>query len=468
MSLTVSSLKDKLHTANQSHLLQYWDELDETQQERLQSEIDSIDLELIQQLHQSNAGSEKWAELARQAQPPMAFRLQPQDSEPFSLSEAQERGQQALAAGQIGMILVAGGQGSRLGFEHPKGLFPIGPISQRTLFQVLLEKLDALGRHHGVTIPLCVMTSPVVHDETRAFLEEHRWFGYPAEACHLFCQGTMPAVDAESGRLLLSQKDHLFLSPDGHGGMLKAFGKSGLMKTLKTQGIQQLFYCQIDNPLAQVCDPATIGYHLLSQSEMSLQAVAKTDPLHKVGNVVSIDGQVQIIEYSDLPDEIAEQRNADGSLQLWAGSIAVHVFNLEFLERMATNADALPFHLARKKVPYINEAGAMIEPDVPNAIKFERFIFDLLPMAQRAVVIEVDPAEAFAPVKNAASAKTETAETSRQAMVAQAQRRLNEVGVAVPDTSVVEICPGLALDAERLKQVAQQADFSQEQYLQAK
>ena len=465
MSAIAATLTEKLRVSNQLHLLRFWDDLDEIQRTSLLSEIEAIDFGLIEQLFQNSSASQKWAELARRAEPPTAVRLNPSDQDPFSLEQAIERGEQALAAGEIGMILVAGGQGSRLGFEHPKGMFAIGPVSQRTLFQVLFEKLAALGQHYGVTIPLCVMTSPVVHQETEDFLSENDWFGYPVDGWSIFCQGTMPAIDAQSGELLMSSKANLFLSPDGHGGMLKALKDSGQLDALISRGVSQAFYCQIDNPLAQVCDPATIGYHLLNRSEMSLQAVAKTDPLHKVGNVVSIDNQVQVIEYSDLPIDVAEKVNADGELTLWAGSIAVHVFELEFLNRMAENTEALPFHLASKKVPFVDFEGQRIETDVPNAIKFERFVFDLLPMAERAIAVEVATEEAFAPVKNADSAATETATTARQAMIKQDQRRLMESGVIVPEDTVVEICPKLALDVEKLRRVAQSTDFSKENYL---
>jgi UDP-N-acetylglucosamine/UDP-N-acetylgalactosamine diphosphorylase len=183
---------------------------------------------------------------------------------------------------------------------------------------------------------------------------------------------------------------------------------------------------------------------------MTTQVVAKQTPQDRVGNVVTVDGQVGVIEYSELPDEVAEKRNADGSLYLWAGSIAVHVFDVGFLERMVGNSAALPFHRAHKKVSHVDDQGNMVKPEAANAIKFERFIFDLMPHARSAMAVEVDAAEAFAPVKNASGAGTETPETARAAMVDQHVHWLREAGVQVEAGVPVEISPLFALDADEL------------------
>src|SRR5262249_38265390 len=196
------------------------------------------------------------------------------------------------------------------------------------------------------------------------------------------------------------KKGALAWRSDGLGGMLAALSGSGGLASIERRGIKYLFYFQVDNPLANVCDPLLLGYHIQAQSEMSTVAISKRYPLERVGNLVRINGRTRIIEYSDLPEEAARQTNSDGSLRIWAGSIGVHIFDAAFLRRAQSSDQALPFHLARKKVAYLDEKGKLIEPSAPNAIKFERFIFDLLPLAERAIVIEADPACAFAPVKN--------------------------------------------------------------------
>lgn len=242
----------------------------------------------------------------------------------------------------------------------------------------------------------------------------------------------------------------MFLSPDGHGGMLAALESSGCLDQVHHRGIKYLFYGQIDNPLVQLCDPATIGYHILGKSEMTTQVVRKNDPLQRVGNVASIDDKMNIIEYSDLPDDIAAETGDDGTLRLWAGNIAVHVFDVAFLDRMASQSDSLPFHIARKKVAFVDSNGNKVDPENANAIKFEKFIFDLLPHAENAIVVEINPADGFAAVKNAAGEKTETAATSKKAISDQHRRWLAKCGVKVGDGVAVEINPKFALDADEL------------------
>ncbi len=316
---------------------------------QLARQIQAIDFPLLQSLIRQKTDDSKWAALAARAESPPAITLE-DFRNPASYEKAYETGVSALRAGKVGMILTAGGQGSRLGFEHPKGMFPIGPISNRSLYQMIIENVLGRAKQFQTRIPLYVMTSPPTHDESTGYLMDNQRFGYPAEDFRIFCQGVMPAVDF-NGKLLLAEKGQIFLSPDGHGGTLAALVNEGCLADMIDRGIEHVFYGQIDNPLMQVCDPALVGYHILKKSEMTTQVVRKNSPLQKVGNVVSIDGKVQIIEYSDLPEAYARQTNQDGSLKLWAGSIAVHVFETSFLRRASADADALPLHLAHKKVP---------------------------------------------------------------------------------------------------------------------
>jgi UDP-N-acetylglucosamine/UDP-N-acetylgalactosamine diphosphorylase len=435
---------EQLASHQQQHLLAFWDDLSPGEQQVLAAEIDALDLDQIDRLLHDRAADEDWTELSRRAEPPEAIRLTGQ--RPFPADAARARGDAALAAGQVGVVLVAGGQGTRLGFDRPKGMFPIGPVSNATLFQVLFQKTLATARRYATAIPLCVMTSPATHDDTVAFLAQHDQFGMPADDVHIFCQGTLPAINASTGRLLLAERGRLALSPDGHGGLLAALRRAGLIEHLAQRGIRHLFYMQVDNPLVRVCDPEFIGYHLLCESEVSTQVVAKHDPLDRVGNLARIDGRTRMIEYSDLPDEVARRRADDGSLLLWAGNTAIHVFDLDFLARMAAAPEGLPLHRAHKKVPYIDESGRLVEPATPNALKFERFIFDLLPAARRAIAVEVDPAIIFAPVKNASGAAKDTPETCRAAWSLLHASWLRASGAEVTPGVPIEICPLFALD----------------------
>jgi UDP-N-acetylglucosamine/UDP-N-acetylgalactosamine diphosphorylase len=276
----------------------------------------------------------------------------------------------------------------------------------------------------------------------------------------------MPAVDAETGQLLLEARDSLFLSPDGHGGAVAALERSGAIEHMRRRGVKRLFYLQVDNPLVPICDPELIGYHLLAESELTSLAVAKQSPQDKLGNFAMIDGRLHVIEYSDFPDDVAELRDETGGLKFWAGSVAIHVFDVPFIERSLELKDSLPFHVARKKAEYVDEAGRVVEPRQPNALKFERFIFDLLPHAARPIVIEYAEQEAFAPLKNAPGAPKDTPEYVQRFLLAQHRRWLEAAGAAVAENVSVEISPLFALDAEgvagRLKLGAQ---FDKSTYL---
>ncbi|MEM9646730.1 MAG: UDPGP type 1 family protein [Planctomycetota bacterium] len=447
-AVSVSGLKEKLEKYGQGHALSFWDELDINQQTALSESLESIDFELLDRLFNKSFSESSWAELAAAANVPPAITLA-DFANPESYSKARETGLETLRGGKVAMVIVAGGQGSRLGFDHPKGMYPIGPISDRTLFQIFFENVKARGAESNTTIPLYIMTSPPTHEETVEFLTANDWFGIPQNDVRVFCQGTMPAVD-ENGKILLESKDSIFKSPDGHGGTLKALEVNGCLEDMESRGIAHLFYAQIDNPLVQVCHPALIGYHVLAGSEMTSQVVRKTEPLQKVGNVVEVDGVVQIIEYSDLPEEHAKAKNEDGSLKLWAGSIAVHIFTYEFLKRSVADADSLPIHRAHKKVPYINEDGTSVVSDSPNAFKFEKFIFDLLPKAKNAIVCEVDAAEGFCAVKNAPPAPSETPQHVKDAIAALHKSWLESAGATVADGVTVEISPMFATDRESL------------------
>ncbi len=444
---THAELRSLLDTYDQAHLLDFWDRLAAEQQTALATQIRQVDFELLRSLIQGADEQTDWQDLATRAVTPPAIRLQGPNS--ISADVARAAGEAAWRAGEIAVVVVAGGQGSRLGFPHPKGMFPLGPVSGRTLFQIHADRIRAAERRYGQAIPWYVMTSPATHTETVDYFAEHGQLGL--DHVRVFCQGTMPAVDAETGRILLAQQGVLFESPDGHGGTLAALDRSGCLDDMQARGIKRLFYFQVDNPLVDIADATFIGYHLSSGSEMTSQVVAKQDPSEKVGVVVAVDGALRIIEYSDLPAEQAARRTPDGTLALWAGSIAVHALDVAFLQRVKSLAEALPFHRARKVVPYVDPAGRTVEPASPNALKFERFIFDLLPLAKRGLVVEVDAAEAFAPLKNARGAAQDTADTAQAAMIAQHLRWLRAAGAEVAPGLRVEINPLFAADGEELR-----------------
>lgn len=440
-------LRQRLRHFGQEHVLRWWDRLSDPERQGLLDQLRALDLDQLRELyHRRDATFPLPA--AERIKPVPVAQLDPDDR------VTRQRGEQALQRGEVAVLVVAGGQGTRLGFDHPKGMFAIGPVSRNSLFQIHAEKVHALRKRHGKPIPFLVMTSPATDAETRAFFEEHSYFGLSVDDVYFFCQGTLPALDRATGKLLLEEPGRLFVSPNGHGGTVLALAESGLLDRLKQRGIRHVFYFQVDNPLVKIADPLFLGHHLAAGADVSSKVVPKEGPTDKLGNVVLIDGRCTMIEYSDLPDELARQTDQQGRLRIWAGSPAIHIFAVDFLSRVTGGDLRIPFHIARKKVAYLDERGNRIEPAEENAIKFEMFIFDLLPLAERYVVVETSRREEFVPLKSATGANSPA--TVHQAISNVAGDWLDKAGIAVGrqpngDTAVwVEISPLYALDAEEL------------------
>ena len=448
-------LYSRLASWKQEHVFRWWQDLTAAGREQLGRQVEELDLELLQRLY-DRAASDEVSQLppAEAIRPAAAVTLA--DSPQAAQSErALELGRRALEAGQVAVVLVAGGQGTRLGHDGPKGTFPIGPVSANSLFQVHAEKILAIGRRYGAPLPLYVMTSPDNDRTSREFFAEHALFGLDRDQVVFFQQGTMPALDRRTGRILMTDRQRIATCPNGHGGVLKALADGGHLADLKRRGIRYIFYYQVDNPLVRIADPGFLGHHIRADAEISLKVVRKTHPEEKLGVVVEVDGRLQLIEYSDLPEEIAQRRLPDGNLEIWTGSIAVHIFSLSLLERLAAQRVTLPYHRAIKKVPYLDDHGHLVRPAEPNAVKFEMFVFDALPLAHRALVVEGDRREEFEPLKNA-EGKSSPASV-RQAMSNLFAKWLDGADIQVPyhpDGSAaipIEISPLLALDAEQLR-----------------
>ncbi|HOW18559.1 MAG TPA: UDPGP type 1 family protein, partial [Phycisphaerae bacterium] len=360
--------------------------------------------------------------------------------------------------GQYAVVTLAGGQGTRLGFEGPKGAYPISPVKNKPLFQLFAEFLIGARRRYGSQTRWYIMTSPLNDAETRTFFADNQWFGLPKADVFFFVQGQMPALTRD-GRILLDQKHRVAMSPDGHGGALLALARSGALKDMADRGIEYISYFQVDNPLVRPLDPLFIGLHEIDGSEMSSKTIPKADDFERVGNFVIADGKLTVIEYSDLPPELAVARGPGGVRRFDAASIAIHTISRSFVERLTAEPDrfALPWHRADKKVAYVNERGERIIPATTNAVKIETFIFDAIPLAKNPIVLQTVRAEEFSPVKNATG--VDSAETARRDMVRRAAAWLEACGARVPRRSdgepdaIIEISPRFALDAEHLREV---------------
>lgn len=442
MSSPPHELLTRLQGANQAHVLHGWDTIPDADRARLAENLKAIDFTELEALR---AQATKPAEAVPAG-------IEPVPITPAVFTEEETaRGADALRRGEVAALLVAGGQGSRLGALQPKGMFPAGAVSGAPLYQIHAEKVLAIGRRYGAPVPFLVMTSPATDEPTRAFFADHKYFGLPASQVTFFQQGTMPAVCLHTGKLLLEAPGKLFLSPNGHGGTLTALADSGVLTDLRAKGVKHVFYFQVDNPLVKVCDPGFVGRHIATGSEASSKVVAKTDPAEKVGVLVSTGGRCSIIEYTLLPRPLAERREPGGELSFRAGSPAIHLFSVPFLDRVTrTAAGSLPYRTALKAVSHFDpRSGQTVDPvgKEPNAVKFERFIFDALPHAERWLAVETPRAEEFAPIKNATGA--DSPETSRAALIALHTEWLNRAGIETHGHPV-EITPLFALDADEL------------------
>jgi UDP-N-acetylglucosamine/UDP-N-acetylgalactosamine diphosphorylase len=447
---------DDLHALlapwRQEHLLCDWATLTPEQHEELRQQIHALDLPLLRHLFHVKQVIKPLD--PTQIEPPPVVRP-PESFEDFiRQQEAADAGEEALRAGTVAIILVAGGQGTRLGHPGPKGTYAIGPVTQRTLFQIHAEKVLALSRRFQTPIRLCIMTSRDNDAETKTFFSQHRRFGLEEDQVHFFTQGEMPALDAVTGRILRAGPGRIATSPNGHGGSLQALADSGLLARFSEWGVQHLYYFQVDNPLVQVADPVFLGHHLQQRADLSVKVVRKTDPQERIGIVVRSGGKLQVIEYSELPDALANERDANGQLRHWAGNIAIHLLEVAFLNRLKKHGTMLPYHRAHKMMPYLDDAGHLVQPTQPNAYKFEMFIFDAMPMARKAMVLETGRATEFEPLKNATG--DNSPDTVRQALSNLYAEWLSHSGVEVvrhPNGNAavpVEISPLYALDAEEL------------------
>lgn len=448
-------LIEKFQQAGQGHLFAFFDRLSPDEQRRLLAEAEEIDLGEIDRLTRTLLSKDAAAGVNLEGLEPAHYEPLPEHGgDAAAWAKARTKGEEALRAGRVAAFTVAGGQGTRLGYNGPKGTFPVTPLKQKPLFRVFAEKIRAAGTRYGRPLHWFIMTSHQNHAATEAFFAEHNFFGLERDRVHFFRQGRMPAVTFD-GKIMLETPGSLALSPDGHGGSLRALERSGSLDLMEREGIDTLSYFQVDNPLVRCIDPAFIGWHLLRGSEMSSKMVPKAYPEEKLGHFCAQGGRTVVIEYSDLPMEMQRETDAKGQLRYIAGSIAIHVLDREFVRRMAggrsaaagsknqpagssspvpasSNAEAgatLPFHRADKKIPTVTADGTPVKPEKPNGVKFEMFVFDALPFAKNPVVIETRRADDFSPVKNAEG--VDSPQTCRDDQLRQFARWLRANGAEV-------------------------------------
>ncbi|HKP95400.1 MAG TPA: UDPGP type 1 family protein [Fibrobacteria bacterium] len=379
----------------QTHLFRFYDGLDPVGRDALVDQILSVDFDQIARLHADLVKNQ-----GASAPPERIEPLRTKAWEAFSLGERAalaNQGMRALREGKVAAFLVAGGQGTRLGHDGPKGAFDIGLPSRKSLFQLQAERILRLSRQAGKTIPWYIMTSGENHAETTGFFKDRRFFGLSERDVFFFKQGEMPVVDAE-GKILLAAKGRLSMGPNGNGGCFPALAKSGALADMKRRGIEHVFFYSVDNALVRVCDPHFVGFAMHEGMPAASKAVVKARPEEKVGVLCLRDGKPSVIEYSEMTEEMIHSKTADGRYLYDSANVAMHLFTRAFLEAYA--GASLPFHPAHKKIAYVAPSGETITPAAPNAYKFELFMFDLFPMAGSMAGLLVRREEEFAPVKN--------------------------------------------------------------------
>ena len=464
MSNRLDDARKTLDAVGQSHVLRFFDQLDPPQRDGLLAQIEQVDWKQVGRLVESHVRARPIWAMPDNVAPAPWYPNAPTKKLADKYRRARKAGLKLLASGKVAAFTVAGGQGTRLNWPGPKGTYPATAVRRTPLFCCMAEYLRKAAHKYGPSIPWYVMTSPQNHEQTCAFFEEHGYFGLEPGDVMIFPQAMMPAMDMKTANVLLDAPDSIALAPDGHGGSLRALHVSGAIGDMKARGVTQISYTQVDNPIVKVVDPLFLGLHAVDDCQMSSKMLPKAYPKEKLGNFCLVDGRVTVVEYSNLPDEYAHQRDDAGQLRFKAGSIAIHAIRVDFVESLNEGGFALPFNRAEKCVAHIDlETGVRVEPRRPNAVKLETFVFDALPMCERSIVYETDRVEEFAPIKNADDPDpamcVDSPSTSIRGQTERAARWLEANGVVMPRDeagavdAVVDMSHLTAVEADDLRDV---------------
>lgn len=398
-------IKKKLKKYSQEHLLKRYDELNENNQKELLKQIENIDFELIKNLYDNTKNKKDLKEI--QITPIEYYDKQKLNGDYKNFFEI---GEKAIRNRKLAAVTMAGGQGTRLGHNGPKGTFDIGLDSHKSLFELLSDYLKEQGKKYDVTIPWFIMTSRENNKETQEFFAKHRYFGYEKDKnIFFFQQGELPMVDTE-GKILIGEDGLIKEAADGHGGIYEALVKNGMTKKMRELGVEWIFIGGVDNCLVKMVDPILMGIAIQKNVTVAGKSVVKANPKEKVGVFCRKNGKPSVIEYTELSEDIAEARNENGELVYGESHILCNLFNIDAVERMGNKP--LPYHTAFKKATYIDKDGNKIVPDKPNAYKFEAFLFDAFGDLDDMAVLRVKREEEFAPVKNAIG--EDSPETARE------------------------------------------------------
>ena len=375
---------------DQLQLLTYFDELNETEQNSLLAQIESIDWSLLDLLKNRTTTEESRGVL----EPLGALEV---DEIERRRDEFEAIGAEAIRSGKVGAVLLAGGQGTRLGYDGPKGTFNVGVTRDLYIFECLINNLMDVVNRVGAWVPLYIMTSDKNHEETTSFLKDHSYFGYHADFIHFFKQEMAPSVGYD-GKLLLEEKGKLSLSPNGNGGWFSSLMKAGYLEVLKESGVEWLTVFAVDNVLQRINDLAFVGGVIASGCECGGKVVRKAAPDERVGVLCLEDGRPSIVEYYEMTDDMIHLRDEKGNLLYNFGVILNYMFRLDRLEEIQNTS--LQIHVVEKKIPYVDENGTIVKPETPNGYKFEALVLDMVHLMNSCCAYEVVREREFAPIKN--------------------------------------------------------------------
>lgn len=407
MDRRLDDIKVILKKYNQEHLLNNYSKLDDNKKEELLNEIENINFELIKSLYDN---TKKEITQNQDEITPMEYLDKYKLNEKYKYYE--NIGKKTIKDGQLAVVTMAGGQGTRLGHDGPKGTYDIGLASHKSLFELLSDNLKEEGKKYGVTIPWFIMTSRENNKETVDFFEKHKYFGYQKNKnIFFFIQGELPMIDTE-GKILIGEDGLIKLAADGHGGIYESLVKSGMTEQMRHMGVKWVFIGGVDNCLVKMVDPVLMGIAIDKGVTVACKSVVKANPHEKVGVFCKRNGRPNVIEYSEISDEMAEATDENGELLYGESHILCNLFSIDAVERMG--AEPLPYHAAYKKAKYLDKDGNLIEPESPNAYKFEAFLFDAFGEVDDMAILRVKREEEFAPVKNNDTVGVDCPKTARE------------------------------------------------------